>query len=279
MATLFDLRARYHAQQGDIASARVAAAKSAADLRRMQALHADDRNVSASALETVQAQNRNDQTRLQQAQAAATGTLDAVRQSWGSELANALRGNDHARLLPRLASRQQVLVQVGVASAGPPPARVWLSTIDTSDTGGKPGATAATSTEQVAALVGPAISTDPSLPATTFLYSTAPGNLRSGARLRVRFETSGKSQDEDDDGAALVPFSAVIWHSGQAWAYVAQGNNQHGVRFERRLVDTRNETASGWVQTERFEPGDDVVTGGAQWMLSKELKPRAIDND
>ena len=280
VATLFDLRARHQAQQSDVATARIALSKSAADLRRMQALHADDRNVSVSALEAVQAQYRSDQARLLQAQTAATGTLDAIRQSWGVELANAVRGNDHSRLLQRLASREQVLVQVGMMRAGPPPEQVWLSTIDAGDVTDSAFKDSGNSQrrEQIASLVGPAVATDPSLPATTFLYRTEPGSLRSGARLRVRMST-GTKENEAGSSAALLPFSAVIWHAGQAWAYVAQGKTERGVRFERRTVDTRDETVTGWVQSERFSAGDEVVTGGAQWLLSKELKPRALDND
>lgn len=332
LAPLFDLRARYQAQQGDISAARVAQARSAAELRRMRTLHADDRNVSASALEVVQAQAQQDQARLLQAQAAATATVDAVRQSWGRELAEALSGDDRTRLLRRLASRDQILVQAGFLRGGTPPSRIWISTIEGNEPAGGVGGDAQAAgapREQAAHLIGPAIATDPSLPPTTYLYRTEPGNLRSGARLRVRVDApaiaakagepptgtdkddehndkgaekpgpaladqgadkngqkakaTGKGADMDKDDApaapTLVPFSAVVWHAGQAWAYVIEGESERGIRFERRAVDTRQEAIGGWMQTQRYAPGEQIVTTGAQWLLSRELRPRSIDND
>ncbi len=74
---------------------------------------------------------------------------------------------------------------------------------------------------------------------------------------------------------ALVPDSAVVWLDGRAWAYVREGAD----RFVRHEVPLRHRTGMGWLVTKNFSPGDSVVTGGAQLLLSEEFRSKIRISD
>ena len=173
-------------------------------------------------------------------------------------------GIDRAgQLLRRLSQREQLLVQVGFGGGlGGQPApqniRIALASADQSRT-------------QVASLVGSATQTDPLLGAATYFYRTEPGDLRTGSKLVVLFEAKS--------AGVLVPFNSVVWHAGKPWAYVIEGEDKRGVKFERRAVDIRDEAAQGWVNPSTFKAGEQIVTGGAQMLLSEELRKGAVDDD
>lgn len=258
---LFELRGRHQAAQSDIRAARAALNRSSAELQRLQALYADDRNVSKSAVETMAAQQQADSAKLQLAQSAANSALDAVRLTWGREIGALLLDGDRTQLIKRLSQREEILLQVGFGNAlngqaPPPQIRVTAS----GDGQGQP-----------ASLVGSAIQTDPQLGAATYFYRTQPGELRAGARLQVVLDSEASG--------VLVPFDAIVWHAGKAWAYVLEGNGKRGTQFERRLVSTRDEVGGGWINSKNFKAGDQVVSSGAQLLLSEELRKSAVDDD
>ncbi|MET1083519.1 MAG: metal transporter, partial [Burkholderiales bacterium] len=69
------------------------------------------------------------------------------------------------------------------------------------------------------------------------------------------------------DGVA-VPWAAVVYPGGKAWAYVQTGTDE----FARRAVETGAAVEGGWFNDKGLEPGEAVVVSGAQLLLSEELK-------
>jgi hypothetical protein len=65
----------------------------------------------------------------------------------------------------------------------------------------------------------------------------------------------------------LIPSSAVVWHGGKPWVYVKKQNNQ----FVRQPISTDTEIEEGWFNQE-ISAGSEVVTNGAQLLLSEEFK-------
>ena len=135
-------------------------------------------------------------------------------------------------MLRRLSQREQLLVQVGFGGGlggqpAPQTIRIALASADQSRT-------------QIASLVGSATQTDPLLGAATYFYRTEPGDLRTGSKLVVLFEAK--------IAGVLVPFNSVVWHAGKPWAYVIEGEDKRGVKFERRAVDDRaiDQVRVGW---------------------------------
>lgn len=70
----------------------------------------------------------------------------------------------------------------------------------------------------------------------------------------------------------LIPAQAVVWYGGQTWAWVRTAPE----RFTRRYVPAGNEDDRGFMVTSGFHAGDQIVTQGAQLLLSEELKPQGI---
>ena len=68
----------------------------------------------------------------------------------------------------------------------------------------------------------------------------------------------------------IIPASAVVWSGGTAWVFVAGGKD----RFFRREIPTDAPVENGWFVVKALSPGDRIVTGGAQVLLSEEFRSR-----
>lgn len=255
--SLIEARARHQAALAEARAAEAAVSRSTGELRRLRALHADNRNVSASAVEGAQAQLRAEEARVQLARSAGTAVLEGVRAQWGDAIADGFGDGGNESLVGQVLRRERVVLQVSlpgsVAAPAPPQVRVG---------------------EAMATLVGPAVRGDPQFGGATYLYSAPAGGLRAGTRIAV-----GYAGSDATGSSVVVPYEAVVWHAGKAWAYVAAGEGERGTRFARRRVETRNEGGGGWVNAERFAVGDPVVVDGAQLLLSEELRYQVRTDD
>jgi hypothetical protein len=101
------------------------------------------------------------------------------------------------------------------------------------------------------------------LPGATYFYIVSGEGLRAGMPVVGALKLSGESR-----AGVVIPFSAVVWHGGKAWAYVKADHD----RFLRKPVATSEEIGNGWFTADGFAPDDEVVVSGAQLLLSEELK-------
>ncbi len=113
-------------------------------------------------------------------------------------------------------------------------------------------------------LIGPGRAVDPLMNGRPFYY-VAPASLPAG------FVTSAQLPLASTSRALLIPMRAVLWYAGARWAYVEL---QPGL-FQRRQVAARI-LAGQYLAGTDFQAGDNLVTGGAQLLLSQELLPHAI---
>jgi hypothetical protein len=84
------------------------------------------------------------------------------------------------------------------------------------------------------------------------------------------------SQKQSSKGV-IVPHEAVVWYANQAWVYQKLAADKPGFdKFVRRIISTEieieGETISGWFNTAGFVEGNELVSSGAQLLLSEELK-------
>jgi multidrug efflux pump subunit AcrA (membrane-fusion protein) len=113
--------------------------------------------------------------------------------------------------------------------------------------------------------IGMAPTIDPQTLGRGYLYRirNAELKLRPGAAVKAYLPIAGAPQT-----GVIIPPTAVVRDRGKIWAYVQIGTD----RFARREVLEDRRMDRGWFMTLGFRPGDRIVTGGAQVLLSEELK-------
>jgi len=250
---LLDLRGRYLAAAAEANALRTASANSKADYDRLRGLFDDERNVSERALLAAETQWQGDQARATAAQQAAATLLDDIRINWGMQAARWVsEGNTTA--FDALAKRRAALLMMTLPYERQADADPTILTVapDSSHAGQRP-----------VRFVSAAPQADTLLSGATYLYLAENLDLRSGIRLTGQMKRAGKPRD-----GVVVPATAAVWHGGKAWAYVKDGDE----RFVRKPLATDQEMNDGWFAGEGFVPGDQVVVGGAQLLLSEELK-------
>jgi multidrug efflux system membrane fusion protein len=248
---LFDLRNRSAAARADRESAQAQVDASRAQYERDRVLFEDDRNVSQKSLQDARAVMQTNQAKLQAAEAA-QNSLDAIlRQQFGEALASAatVPVSDFFRQL--LAGRAVVLLVTLPANNGAP-ANITVDGLD-----GHP-----VSARKLSA----SPQSDPAIQGNPYFYATE-SVLPVGTRTTARVSLSDKSTP-----GLLIPESAVVWYGGQPWVYVRTAADH----FTRRSVPAASPVDRGFLATSGFRAGDQVVVGGAQLLLSEELRPQGI---
>lgn len=250
---LFDLRNRLASARADVDTFAAQAASSRTQYQGSRTLYADDRNVSLKSVQAAQSAMQVDDAKLQSAWVTLNGLDGAMRQQFGDALANAAAA-PASKLFKRLQSGRTVVLRVTLpASFGmAPPERIAVDTPD--------GRAVPAQRLSASPLADPAVQGAP------WLYvadAALPANLRTSARV----PTSSQAVS-----GLLIPEQAVVWYGGQTWAYVRTASD----RFTRRYVPAGSEGDHGFMVTSGFHAGDQIVTQGAQLLLSDELKPQGI---
>ena len=101
-----------------------------------------------------------------------------------------------------------------------------------------------------ARLLSAAPRVDPKLQGTPYLYVAPGGTLAAGMNVTARY-----TEPRFVTGAAVIPPEALVSWNGRTWAYVRRSATQ----FSRR-------------EASAVTPGKEVVTSGAQQLLSEEMR-------
>lgn len=256
---LLDMRARYHEIQGQQRITEAALEVARQDYERLQQLHKEAGNISGRELQ---------QARLQWESRAAESRASVVRredlrhqfiQSWGEELAGLFL--EDSEVFRALSMRKSVLLLVTVAGDGliDPGARpAFINTMNNRESA------------VAAGFISAAPSTDSRTQGATYFFHAPVSSLRTGMNVDVWIP----ADDEEQEGV-LIPAGAVIWYMDKPWIYVA-GDEETFVRVEMKKYAV---TRQGWFVTEGFQPGDMIVTSGAQMLLSQEFRWSIPDED
>ena len=117
-----------------------------------------------------------------------------------------------------------------------------------------------------APVLGPAPAVDPVLQTRGILVLIEPDPPAPGTSLVARIPAP-----EAPLAGAWLPASAVLWHDGEAVAFVEAGE---GV-FERTPIARLRSLRAGWLVGSGVRQGDRVVVRGGQQLLSAQLLPAA----
>lgn len=251
---LIEAKTQYVALTTELNIARSSTQQLQAQLHRLKTLNEDDKNVSDSAVQEAQAMMNANQAKIQAIQLQQANLRSSVQLMWGESLAQLITGGQVAPDLNRLLTRQNVLVQVSLPATANTPtsgSSIQISSLNERASTVK------------ALYISPATNADISGIGKTYYYSAPAESLRVGMRVNV----IQKDMTNGGDNGVLIPSSAVVWHGGKPWIYVKKQNNQ----FVRQPISTDTEMLEGWFNR-GIPEGSQVVTSGAQLLLSEEFK-------
>ena len=247
---LVDMRNSFATAEAQLEKTRARLDASRKEYERVKALQ-DNRNVSVKVFQAAEATWHSDEASARAAQTAVSVLQGTVRQRWGGVIASWLF--DGAKEFERLMQRQDILLQItlppgSALSAAPKSAQVQ-----------SPEGKFATAT-----LISPSPSTDPRIQGMSFFYlaQARTTDLLPGMNILAFLPTGSQVR------GIIVPGPAVVWWQGKAWIY-AQKDTE---RFVRREVSTDAPVENGWFVAKSLLANDRIVTGGAQLLLSEELR-------
>lgn len=121
-----------------------------------------------------------------------------------------------------------------------------------------------------AQLVAAAFAADPVLSGETWYFLNKSAHLREGVKLQVWVPNSDTALS-----GVIIPYQSIIWYAGQSWAYLRLDDE----RFQRISLMNGIESVAGVFLQHGIYPGDEIVTAGAQTVLSEEFKWQIHDED
>ena len=258
---LLNLRTRYLAAIADGSVISSAMTSSQQNVKRLQQLNQDDKNVSDRVVQEAEATLNSDKAKLAASSTLANGIRDSMYQQWGATLANWAMQTSASNALQALLQpglkNGEVLLKITLPFDVAPNKNTLLqiSQIGTQTLLAK------------ARFVSDAPQADTTIQGKTYFYRAPANNLRAGMRITARLDATNKATS-----GVIVPHEAVVWFANQAWSYQKQGAD----KFIRRLISTEveieSEAISGWYNTTGLVAGDELVISGAQLLLSEELK-------
>ena len=252
--SLTEAKARALSLKTDIALARAASASNMQQYQRLNALNADDKNVSDRAVQEALAAVNADNAKITASESQLKNLQTSMRLQWGEVLSTLAFEGKSAPHLANLLERKNVLIQVSLPlNITTPKAGSSIHVAPLNE-----------SIAPIKALyVSPATTSDSSGFGKTFYYSAPAESLRIGMRVNVE---TGANGDGSVNGI-IIPSNAVVWYAGKPWAYFKQGKDQ----FVRKPISADTEVAAGWFN-QGIDTNSEVVVSGAQLLLSEEFK-------
>jgi hypothetical protein len=252
--TLVDYNSQYQLLKSQLALAESVLPNHQLQYQRYKQLNEDDKNVSDKAVQEAQALVISDQTQIKATQAQLKALTDTIIAQWGQPLAMLVTQHPSPGPLHELLMQKKVLVQVSFPLNFKAPegnSSLYISPIQDEVTPIK------------ADYVSQSIQTDISNIGKTYFYSAPADYLRVGMRVNVVPAQSSAATMK----GVIVPNQAIAWHGGMAWIYVKTKPDT----FLRKPVASDIELDNGWFDNS-IAPGTEVVTRGAQLLLSEEFK-------
>lgn len=246
--------------QQDSAAARYQEAD--ANLNRTRHLHQQD-IVSTRRLQEQQALWRNDQANLATTHYQQQALLAASRLQWGDTLTAWFTQPQHKQA-EHLLNQKAQLLQITL------PANRHLSpdirTIAINAQGRRDQAATAT-------LIAQSPQVDSVTQGERYFFQCENLHLPFGAHI-----TAWIPHGSEGESGVLIPGSAVVWHLGQAFVFIKTAEPDH---YSRRLLPAALPSPGGYFSATGFSAGEEIVTVGAQTLLSDELKNQipSEDND
>jgi hypothetical protein len=262
IASLIELRSHYLAADADILITQSALSASKKEFERFNALNQDNKNIADKVVTAAQTEVNTQQAKLLAAQANTKSIADSMRQQWGIALTQLAMQKEAAPLFNQLIQNSVALVQITLPFHAHTP--VNGSQI-------KIAPTSALSQIVSAQYFSPAPASNLTMQGKTYFYYAKADFLRAGMPIKVlNFNKLGKPIE-----GVIIPNSAVIWYAGKPWLY----HKLNATQFKRLPIDNDHEIDGGWFYQGKLTPKDQIVTSGAQLLLSEEFKSQITNEN
>lgn len=252
LATLTTLNTNYVAAVSQLNTARARLAASQPAFARAQALYA--KNIgNLVQVQTTEAALIADRAAVEAAESQVRTLRATGLQEWGPVIGNSMVTG--GGLITRLIERTEFLLQITL----PPGLRIQEVPPEAAVEVGDSFSRASVR------YISPATRADPRIQGLSYFYAAgANSGVLPGMNVRA-FLANGAPVD-----GVIIPSSAVVWWAGRAWVYRRLGENT----FSRLAIptDMPAEKAGGFVVPATILDGTQVVTSGAQMLLSEEFR-------
>ncbi|MEQ1766548.1 MAG: hypothetical protein ABL859_03895 [Methylotenera sp.] len=259
--SLIDLRTRYLAAKSEIEVLRTSLTQNKNEFARLQSLNQDDKNVSDKVVAISASNVKADEARIAAAESTAKNLADSMRQQWGESLTIQATQPNVSELLQNLIASKEVLIQTTLPFDAAEPRE---------NSGIMIAPTAAPSHTIRAHYISRAPFSNPTIQGKTYFYRAVSTELRAGMQINAINATSNKSVP-----GVIVPNDAIIWYAGKPWVYRKTAKEQ----FSRLPIKTDIEVETGWFYQGNLKENDEVVTSGAQLLLSEEFKSQITNEN
>jgi hypothetical protein len=257
---LIELRSRYMAAKAEAQVLNTSLTHNKNEYNRLLELNQDDKNVSDKVVAAAQADTKSDEAKILAAESSAKNITDSMRQAWGDSLTKLAIDKNMSPLLENLVNNKEALIQITLPFNASEPAANSHVMIGIPETqyGGS------------AYYLSAAPISNPGLQGKTYFYHHRSNTLRAGMKVTVL-----NLNNNHNANGIVIPSEAVVWYGGKPWVYRKVSDNQ----FSRLPINTDIEVQNGWFYQGNLKANEQVVTSGAQLLLSEEFKSQITNEN
>jgi hypothetical protein len=186
--------------------------------------------------------------------------LDEALINWGKELTTWALSSDPDKLGAFLSGRQRLL-QITLPTNRHLPDSIQTIYIEVSGNRGK---------AHKAELISTATRTETVAQGESYYFQTGDKNIITGMNV-----TAWIPEANEQMTGVIIPESALIWYMDQALVYLKTAEET----FSRHTIEHYFASAGGYFIPDAINPGEQVVTKGAQMLLSEELRGQIPKED
>lgn len=256
---LLSLRNRYLLAITEGNSVKAKFSQNEQSIKRAEALYSHGVTAKRQ-LQDQQAQWASSKAQVDSSRVQSQAIIDEAKLDWGDTLTHWALSSDIKPLNDFLSGRK-ALLQISLPAGKLLPNDI--ASIFISPTGNRQQAT-------TAELLSPAPQSDMIAQGASYFFSTNDKRLKPGMRISAWVQ-----ETHDQQNGVIIPESALLWYLDQAFVFVKTDQD----KFTRRLIKSYSTTGDGYFVSEGFKADEQIVTSGAQLLLSEELRHQVPDED
>lgn len=256
---LLALRNRYLLVLTERSGAKARFKQAGQNISRQQDLYRDGIS-SKRNLQEQQAQWQSFKAQVDATDFQGKAIIDETLLNWGKELTDWALSSDSDKLGAFLSGRQ-TLLQITLPANKHLADTIQTIYIEVSGNRGK---------AHKAELISMAAQTETVAQGESYYFQTGDKNIITGMNV-----TAWIPEQNAQMTGVIIPKSALIWYMDQAFVYLKTAEET----FSRRTIDHYSASADGYFIPDAIKPGEQIVSKGAQMLLSEELRGQIPSED